>query len=140
MSTYKAQNAALEVIRSFDDRDFEAGVRATTPDSTVTEVPTGEVWEGADGLRREFERWAAGFSDAHNKIQNVVETDGWVFFEGIWCGTHDGDLVLPDQTLKPTGRELAFPYCTIARIVDNKQAHSKHYYDVGTILTQLGLA
>lgn len=134
-----APNPAVAVIRAFDDRDFDAGVAAITEDCEVIEVPTGESWKGADGLRREFERWAAGFSDARNDLVNVIDAGDWVVLEGIWMGTHDGDLVLPDQTLAPTGRRLAFPYSTVARIRDGRQAHAKHYYDVGMILRQLGL-
>lgn len=137
---FAAQNAALEVIRTFDEKVFDEVEHAITPDSVVEEVATGESWKGKQGFIDEFARWGAAFSDAHSDVHNVIEVPGWVVFEATWCGTHDGDLVLPDRTIPPSGRSLAFPYVTVARINgDGLQVHSKHYYDVATIMRQLGV-
>lgn len=140
MKSFKAGNAALEVIRTFDEKRFSEVEYAVTPDSVVEEVATGESWKGVQGFIDEFERWGAAFSDAHSKVENVIEAPGWVIFEAVWCGTHDGDLKLPEMTIKASGKYLAFPYVTVAQIADDgRQWYSKHYYDVDTIMRQLGV-
>lgn len=139
-SYFVLTNPAVEVFRGFDSRDFDRGCSFIPDDGYVEEVPTGERWEGPAGVKAEFERWAKGFSDAHNKIHRILMNDDYTVIEGTWCGTHDGDLNLGDKVLPPTGKSLAFPYTTVARCSDGMQLRSRHYYDLGTIMTQLGLA
>lgn len=137
MNGVAAQNAAVVVLASYGEREWDAARDAVSANSEVVEVPTGESWKGPDGLVAEFERWAAGFSDSRSEFLNIFEQGDFVCVEAIWKGTHDGDLVFPDVTLPPSGRPLAFPYCTVARLQDGKQVSSKHYYDLGTVLEQL---
>lgn len=136
---FRLGNPALEIFRGHDMREFDTGISALAEDGYVDEIATGERWEGRQGVLGEFERWTSAFSDAHNKIHNVIETPDYTVIEGTWCGTHDGVLNLGDDTIEPTGRELAFPYTTVAKIANGKQQYAHHYYDVGTIMLQLGL-
>ncbi len=88
----------------------------------------------------EFRRWIGACSDAQNNIHRVVAEGDIAVMEGVWAGTHDGDLVFPDQTLKPTGRRIAFPFVTVARAVGDVYVEGRHYYDLQTITEQLDRA
>jgi predicted ester cyclase len=134
-----AEAGVMGVIRAFDERDYELGMRSITEDCQVLEVGTGEVWRGHDGLRAEFDRWWTGFPDAANEVKKVIGSGEWMAVEAIWAGTHEGPLVLPDQTIAPTGSRLAFPYVTVAQHHDGVLFRSRHYYDVGDVLRQLGV-
>jgi limonene-1,2-epoxide hydrolase len=128
------------VMRAFDTRDFDLARRHLSDESAVHETPTGETFRGADGVITEFKRWIGGCSDAQNNIHRVFGEGDLVVMEGVWAGTHDGDLVFPDVTLQPTGRRIEFPFATVARAKDGIYVEGKHYYDLGTVTGQLGLA
>ncbi len=134
------ENPAITVLRCYGDRDWDTARALIAPDCEVLEVPTGEVWKGPDGLLAEFERWANACSDSHSEFLQIIEKDEFLVVEALWKGTHDGDLVLPEETVPASGNRLEFPYCTVAVVRDGMQQGSKHYYDIGTVLTQLGAA
>lgn len=133
----RTAHPGVTVMGAFDTRDFDLARRHMTAETVVHETPTGEAFRGADGVLREFRRWIGGCSDAQNNIHRIVVEGDIAVMEGVWAGTHDGDLVFPDQTLPPTGRRIAFPFVTVARAEGNVYIEGRHYYDLQTITAQL---
>lgn len=127
------------VMRAFDTRDFDLARRHLSEHSAVHETPTGETFRGADGVITEFERWIGGCSDAQNNIHRVFGDGDLAVMEGVWAGTHDGDLVFPDQTLAPTGARIEFAFATVARAEGDVYIEGTHYYDLASVSEQLGL-
>lgn len=131
-------NALLEVIAGYNERNLQRALDAVAEDCEAIEVPTGEVFDGRTGVKAEFERWSAAMSDGHQEVLNMIEVDDWVIVEGILGGTHDGPLDIGDRTIPASGRRIAFPFCTVAQVRDGQEQRTKHYYDFGTILRQVG--
>ncbi|MBS1868732.1 MAG: ester cyclase [Actinobacteria bacterium] len=139
MSEGPESNALLEVISGFNERDVERALRAVAEDCEVLEVPTGERWSGREGVRAEFERWAAALPDGKQTVHNMIAVDDWVIVEGTLGGTHDGPFVMEDRTIEATGRPFEFRFCTVAKVKDGQEIQTTHYYDLGTIMRQLGV-
>lgn len=130
-------NALLGVIEAFNDRDLERALGFVAEDCEVLEVPTGERFDGREGVQREFERWSTALPDGEQKVKNMIVSGDWVVVEGTLGGTHSGPFVTEERTIEPTGERLEFPFCTVAKVRDGQEVQTTHYYDLGTIISQL---
>src|SRR5699024_707215 len=108
------KHPGLIVMEAFDHRAFDIAAQYMHDSITVTEVPTKETFSGKDGITSEFQRWLGGCPDAVNNIYSFHQTSDTVYMEGVWTGTHTGDLVFPDATFKPTGKLIKFEFITVA--------------------------
>ena len=99
-------------------------------------VPTGDVYDGEEAVRRYFEETRAAFPDQRNELVELRHSDDAVIVEFELKGTHRGPL----RGIPPTGQE--FTCRTIALFVfdDDRLVCERVYFDSLTILAQLGLA
>lgn len=133
----RADNPLLGVIEAFNERDVERALGFVAEDCEVLEVPTGERFDGREGVRREFERWSTALPDGEQKVLNMIVSGEWVVVEGTLGGTHTGPFVTDEQTIEPTGKKMSFPFCTVAKVRDGQEVQTTHYYDLETIMRQL---
>jgi steroid delta-isomerase-like uncharacterized protein len=99
-------------------------------------VPTGEVFDGEEAVRRYHGANFAGVPDfkvepiaAHHGDEAVAE-ESWV--SGTHLGTYNG--------LPPTGRYLRIRVCGIYVFEDDRLVCERVYYDLFTVLRALGVA
>jgi steroid delta-isomerase-like uncharacterized protein len=123
--------------QSWNKRDFDGVVRSLADRITFLDHATGRTVSTRQEFRTWAEDWAKTFSDG--KILNPEFIDGGDYVVGQFTaeGTNDG----PFAGMQPTGRRMSFPYCEIWRFDQNgRMASGGCYYDLYTILTQLGHA
>ena len=61
--------------------------------------------------------------------------------EIVWNGTMDGDMTGPDgSTIPATGKSQTTPAVMVMTFKDGKVTHCNHYFDMMTMMVQLGLA
>src|SRR5690242_4582517 len=65
-------------------------------------VPTGDVYDGEEEVRRYFAETRAAFPDQRNELIALHHTDDAVVVEFDLLGTHEGEL----RGIPPTGREF----------------------------------
>lgn len=54
-------------------------------------------------------------------------------------GTHTGPLHTPTGDVPATGRRVDLPFCDVHRIEDGKITNGRSYFDLATMMRQLGL-
>jgi ketosteroid isomerase-like protein len=125
---------------AFNARDLERGGNMLTPSAELLDVPSGQRFVGPDGLRQYWQGWYSAFSDGKVEVvNNHAGEDGTVVTEFIGRGTHDGTLVGPGgQSLPATGRQVDVRFCQVATVRDNKITDARLYWDMMTMLGQLG--
>jgi steroid delta-isomerase-like uncharacterized protein len=129
----------LALYTAFNDRDFDRGAAHVAPDQEMEVVATGERFHGPQGYRDFAGHWATAFPDARVEIRTVV-TEGdrcCVEFHGV--GTHDGPFRTPGGTIPATGRPVEIPFCDVWEVRDGLVQRGRTYFDVSTIMRQLGL-
>jgi steroid delta-isomerase-like uncharacterized protein len=95
---------------------------------------------GRDKLRPYLEGFAGAFPDARYKINWAIESGASVALEGVYSGTHTGTLRMPDGTeLAATGRHVSVPFVTLFDVKDDKISSHRAYWDVASVMAQLGL-
>ena len=86
-----------------------------------------------------FRGWATAFPDSQGEISNTIHSDNMVVLEVTWRGTHTGPLQTPKGTIPPTGKRIEFRACQVHTITNGKIQTTRHYFDMATLLQQLGV-
>jgi steroid delta-isomerase-like uncharacterized protein len=101
-------------------------------------IPTGDVFDGEEEVRRYFAESRTAFPDQRNRLIEMHHADDSIIVEFELEGTHLG----PFRGLPPTGR--AFTCRTLAIFVfaldSDRIVCERVYFDTATILRQLGIA
>ena len=101
------------------------------PRYEVNGVPS----DGAAAVRELLQGMMDGLPDLHAEIGKMRHTDDAVFGEGRIRGTHDGGWA----GIPPTGRHVEFPVVAIFEFDGDRLLCEKVYFDMATVLTQIGV-
>lgn len=117
--------------------DFEATL-ATFQHPRYELIPTGDIFDGEAEVRRYYDETRGAFPDQRNRLLALFNADDAVIVEFILEGTHLGAY----RGLPATRR--AFRCQTMAFFLfaegGEKIVCERVYFDVATILRQLGVA
>jgi predicted ester cyclase len=135
----------LEVVRrhmgSENVHDFDATID-TFAHPRYELIPTGQVFDGEAEVREYFAGSRAAFPDQRNELIALHATDAGVFSEFWLLGTNTGPLM----GQPPTGREIRvrmvafFEFSPADGDRPDGIVCERVYYDLHSILSQLGLA
>ena len=133
-------NAAKAVVETYNAKDWDRVRAAITPDFTYEEMGTGRKLTGADATLEAFKGWAQAFPDSTGTYRAThVADDGTVVLELTWSGTHRGPLQTPNGPIAPTGKRIEIPACIVVEVAGDKAKAQRHYFDMVTLLRQLGV-
>jgi steroid delta-isomerase-like uncharacterized protein len=131
---------AKALIEAYNDRNWDRARASITPDFVYDEVPTARKLTGADATLEAWKGWAQAFPDSKGTVQGSHVTDGGVVvLEVTWAGTHEGALQTPKGPIPPTGRRIEVRGCAIVEITGDKARTQRHYFDMATLLQQIGV-
>ena len=99
-------------------------------------VPTGEVYDGEDEVDEYFRMTRTAFPDQRNELIALHHADDAVIAEFWLKGTHEGEL----RGIPPTGREFSCRCISLFLFEEDRLVCERAYFDVITIMAQLGLA
>ena len=80
-----------------------------------------------------------GFPDSTVELTNVFATEDQSVIEFTGRGTNTGPLHMPIGDIPPTGKYSEVRFCSVNRVVSGKVVSIHQYFDVMTMLQQLGL-
>jgi len=100
----------------------------------------GVTHSGIAELARFFRYMLAFSSDSHIEFTSLIRDGAAFAAEWRWAGTSDGPLQLAGKTYEPTGLRFDVPGVAICRTRDDGLiVCHKDYYDVATLVRQIGL-
>ena len=125
--------------RQSDPDWLDKSAAAFAADAEVIDVPPGTTLHGPDGYKRLVLFFVQAFPDMRIELTNVFATEDQVTLEFTSRGTSIGSLPLPPGTLPATGRSFELRFCQVVQIRNGKIVRFRTYYDMLTLLEQLGL-
>jgi steroid delta-isomerase-like uncharacterized protein len=143
MTTMTAQDnvtLAKKLFELFNDRKLDEAVKYVAPNFVGTNIATGEKFNGPDGYKKSAQGWFTAFPDARAEILNQVANEDYVISEFIGRGIHKGPLETPNGPIAATGKKAEIRFCEVFSIKNGKVVESRLYFDIATMLRQLGLA
>jgi steroid delta-isomerase-like uncharacterized protein len=133
--------AAKALIEAYNDKDWERVKASITQDFVYDELATGRKVTGRDATVDVFKGWADAFPDSKGVYRAVhVAGNGTVVLEVTWKGTHRGPLQTPNGPIAATGKPFEVPACLVVEIAEEKARAQRQYFDMATLLRQLGVA
>ena len=133
-----AATVARQYFELWNARDFERGTALVADDAEINEIPS-ETYQGPAGARQEYDKWATGLPDGRVTIRNDISAGDYAVIEATVAGTNTGPFTTPMGEIPATGRSLDLPFCSVIEVTDGKIRTIRHYYDITTMTTQLGL-
>jgi steroid delta-isomerase-like uncharacterized protein len=109
------------------------------PDAVYEEVPSLERVVGTERFVTSVQRWKTAFPDLKTSISRGYTIGDRVIVELEWEGSHSGPLEGTFGTLAPTHRRVRVNAIVLFSVKQSKIVECRNYFDVLTVLSQLGV-
>lgn len=131
---------AEECVEALNASDWER-LRATfAADAVWDEVGTQRRVQGVSAVIELSRGWRAAFPDARGTVTNAVAAGDTAVMELAYEGTHDGPMETPQGGIPPSGKKVTVRAVMVAQVRDGRITEVREYFDVLTLLTQIGAA
>jgi steroid delta-isomerase-like uncharacterized protein len=139
MSQQTLVDAAKAPSVAFSTKDWEAVADTFAPDISYEEVATHRTARGLADVMALWQGWAQVSSDSAATFEAAHVSGSTVVLELSWRGTHTGPLETPAGPIPATGRAIDLRACQIVDVSDGKVRSIRQYFDMETLLAQLGV-
>jgi steroid delta-isomerase-like uncharacterized protein len=137
-------SSIIEVAKSptiaYNDKNWERIQSTMAQGFVYDEVATGRKFQGVEDTLTGWRGWAAALPDSTATFHSAVSSGNTVILELTWHGTQTGPLQTPTGTLPPTGRSVEMRACQIVEVDGDQVKSMRHYFDMATMMRQLGHA
>jgi steroid delta-isomerase-like uncharacterized protein len=134
-----AVDVARESIECFGAGDFDRLRSLLADDSYEEELATQRRLDGADAQVDAARGWKEAFPDGRGTVHGAYVDGNTVALELTWEGTQSGAMRTPDGgELPPSNRRAKVKACQVMEIEDGKIKATRHYFDLMTVLQQIG--
>jgi steroid delta-isomerase-like uncharacterized protein len=127
------------IFDTFNQRDLAGTAALASEDLVLEDLGSGFTLRGPDALRQWYEGFLTAGPDAHAALESLVDAGDRAATEHTGTFTHTGPLAGPGGTIPPTGRPVRIRIAEVYHLRDGKVTRLAAYYDLATILVQLGL-
>ena len=139
MSQQSLIDAAKAPIIAYNKKNWDAVRAAVAPGFRYDEVATHRKIRGVVEVVTCWQGWAAAFPDSKATFHNAFASGDTVGVEVTWHGTHRGPLQTPAGPIAATGKSIEIRACQVFKIAGGKAQSMRHYWDMATMLQQLGV-
>ncbi len=126
-------------VDAFSKGDWNRYRETVLPNVLYVERATNLRMKGVDALLKRLETWKTAFPDLQGTIQNMLVQDDMVMAEIHWEGTHQGILEGTFGKIPATGKKGMVEAIELFQFDGDKITEARHYFDLMTILAQLGV-
>jgi steroid delta-isomerase-like uncharacterized protein len=133
--------AAKAPTVAYGRKDWNAVKASLASDVVYEEIASQRRAEGPDAIITLWKGWAAALPDSAATIHSAVASGNIVVIELTWTGTHTGPLESAKGTIAATGKRIEVRACQVIELAPEtgKAKAQRHYFDMGTLLAQLGV-
>jgi steroid delta-isomerase-like uncharacterized protein len=139
MTEQQVIEAAKAPIVAYGNKDWTAAKAAIAPDAVYDEVATQRRIQGADDIISTWQGWATAFPDSKATFHGALAKDSTATVELTWHGTHSGPLKTADGEIAATGKKIEIRACQVIEVANGKVEVMRQYFDMATMLQQLGV-
>jgi len=140
MSQHSLIDIAKAPNNGYGKKDWKAVRASVTPGVLYDEIATHRNMKGVDQFLAVLQGWGKAFPDSKATYQNAIASGTTVVLELTWHGTHTGPLQTPEGSVAATGKPIKLPACMVVEIGDGKVKSIRHYFDMATLMQQLGIS
>ena len=138
MGEEDAVRLARDAVAAFNESDWDGFKAQLTTNTVYNELGTQRSLKGPDEIVEAFQGWKQAMPDVKGTVTNSFASGNTVVLEVTWKGTQTGPLVSPAGTIPPSGKSQTTPSAWIFEYDGDKIRESRNYFDLMTLLTQIG--
>jgi steroid delta-isomerase-like uncharacterized protein len=127
-------------VEAWGAGDWQRMREPYAPDVVCHEFGTQRSFRGIDQFVQSYQAWKDMAADGTGRVLNAFAIGNTVILEVLWTGTQTGPLVGPGGAIPPSGKAFSVPAAQIAVFKDDKIVEMRHYFDLMTLLQQIGAA
>jgi steroid delta-isomerase-like uncharacterized protein len=139
-STMSSIDVARAQLVAYNEKNWQAARAILSPVFVYDEVGTHRKAQGRDESIEMWQAWAKALPDSNATITNEIASGSTVVLELIWRGTQSGPMNLEGRQIPPSGKKIEMRACQLIEVDGDKAKSLRHYFDIGTMLRQLGIA
>jgi steroid delta-isomerase-like uncharacterized protein len=125
-------------VTAYNEKDWNKTRDMLSADAMYDEKATHRRLEGAGQIIEVFQGWANAFPDSKATFIREFASDNTAVLELVWKGVHSGPLQTPTGTIPASNKPIEVPACEVFRIEGEKIKSVTHYFDLLTLLKQIG--
>ena len=130
---------AKATVTAYNKKNWNEMRDLLAADAVYDEKATSRRLEGSGQIIEALQGWAQAFPDSKGTfIREFVSNDS-VVLELVWKGVHTGPLQTPTGAIPASNKPIEVPACEIFRIEGGKVRSATHYFDMLTLLNQIGV-
>lgn len=126
-------------VIAYSEKNWDKARASVAPSYHYDEVATQRTVDGIDKVLEIWKGWAKAFPDSKATFHDAFASGDMVVVEMSWKGTHTGPLATPQGEVAPTGKKIDLRAVQVQKVKDGKVASTRHYFDMATMMSQLGL-
>ena len=139
-----AQQSIIDMAKApiiaYNEKNWDAVKASVTSGFVYDEVGTQRRVQGINDFLAAWRGWATALPDSKATFHSALVSGNTVVLEVTWRGTHTGPLQTPRGEIAPTGKKIDIRACQVIEIAGDKPQAMRHYFDMATLLKQLGVA
>jgi steroid delta-isomerase-like uncharacterized protein len=132
-------DVAKQQLEAFNDKNWDRVREVVAPNVVYDEVGTHRTINGVNDVVDAWKGWATAIPDSTASFDRATADGDTVTLEVTWRGTHTGPLQTPNGTIPPSGKPIEVRAAQVVEVADGKAKRIRHYFDMGTILHQIGV-
>lgn len=115
--------------------EMEGTLAALHPDCVFEDLPLGRTYRGLEEVETYYRYWWDAFDlTVHGERRHWSEDGQFMIAETHYRGVHRGEFI----GRAATGRPVDFPLAVVIPFRDGLMAGERFYYDLSTVLRQIG--
>jgi steroid delta-isomerase-like uncharacterized protein len=127
------------IYEAYQARTFERASQSFAEDAEITNVATGDSYQGREGYLQFARAWAAAFPDLRVEVLRYQATETWAVVEYAFRGTHTGALISRGGFVPPTWSQVDIRLCDSVQMREGSIVRLQTFFDTATLLRQMGL-
>ena len=129
---------AKAATTAYNDKDWNKARGLFVEKAIYDEKATGRRLEGIGLILEAWQGWAQAIPDSKATFVAEYASGNTAVLEVVWKGVHTGPLQMPSGVIPASNTHIEVPACQVYRIEGGKVQSLSHYFDLVTLLTQIG--
>jgi steroid delta-isomerase-like uncharacterized protein len=123
---------------AYNDKNWDKVKGLFAENGLYDEKGTGRRIQGVGQILEAWQGWAKAIPDSKATFVAEHASGDTAILEVVWKGTHTGPLHTASDTIPPSNKRIELPACQVIKIEGGRVKTYTHYFDMVTLLTQIG--
>jgi steroid delta-isomerase-like uncharacterized protein len=123
---------------AYNEKNWDKARAVLVEKGIYDEKATGRRLQGVNQIIEAWQGWAKAIPDSKATFVAEYAIGDTAILEVIWKGIHTGPLQTPTGTIPASNKRIEIPACQVVKVEGGKVQSFTHYFDMLTLLTQIG--